>query len=580
MVRPQRFVLAGVTMTLLTLALAGCAAPPAGQPELLLGTILPATGSLDRFGPIMTAGANAARDQVNDAGGAAGMRIRLVHEDSQTQPAAGTAAANKLKADGVAAIVGAAASGVSKAVLEVTRPNRIVQISPASTSPEFTTIMQGLGAGDRYWFRTTPSDALQGRVAGAYAIAKNWSRVVVLYDNNPYGNGLRATFTEAFQGASVGTGGASARVASGYGFEEQQTSYDSVLQQALGSCTAAARATCPSGVFFAGYPREALQMLKDWWAKSDWRGIPWLFSEGVQEQTFFDDVRAQGITPIQPFEGTAPVGIGPRFDDYKNLPGANTGLFGPHTFDATMVIALAAQKAGSRDGTAIRDAIRMVANPPGEMVGPADFARAKQLLEQGQDIDYEGAAGSQNFDEFGDVTSSYEVYTIGDDGKLARKCLVPEDRVTQSPVTLPADCVQAPARPPGPPTTPPATPPSPPPAGNQTNQTANLTMTARQSGCPVSYCWEPADATVASGARVTATLVNPAGNIGHSLCFEFPPSGASDDPCTPNATSATATPGGQSATVGFDAPAAGAYVYYCGVPGHRALGMEGTLTVT
>ena len=51
----------------------------------------------------------------------------------------------------------------------------------------------------------------------------------------------------------------------------------------------------------------------------------------------------------------------------------------------------------------MHDALRAIANPPGEPVGPGDWAKAVALLKEGKDIDYTGATGSMDFDDKGDV---------------------------------------------------------------------------------------------------------------------------------------------------------------------------------
>ncbi len=58
----------------------------------------------------------------------------------------------------------------------------------------------------------------------------------------------------------------------------------------------------------------------------------------------------------------------------------------------------------------IRDQLRKVANPPGEVIKPGEFKKAFGLLDQGKDINYEGAAGSVDFDENGDVVTPIEVW--------------------------------------------------------------------------------------------------------------------------------------------------------------------------
>ena len=74
-------------------------------------------------------------------------------------------------------------------------------------------------------------------------------------------------------------------------------------------------------------------------------------------------------------------------------------------YDATVVLALAAQAAGRLDGAAIRDRLRAVGGEPGTVVtaGPQGIAEALRILAQGGEIDYEGASGSLDWDENGDL---------------------------------------------------------------------------------------------------------------------------------------------------------------------------------
>ncbi len=85
------------------------------------------------------------------------------------------------------------------------------------------------------------------------------------------------------------------------------------------------------------------------------------------------------------------------------------------------------QKSGRADGVSIRDAIRDVANPPGEKVSIKDLKKALDLLKKGKEIDYEGVSGSVNFDRNGDVTSgSYGIWKI-EDGKIVDEKVVFSD---------------------------------------------------------------------------------------------------------------------------------------------------------
>ncbi|MCY4615808.1 MAG: hypothetical protein OXC71_05385 [Chloroflexi bacterium] len=91
-------------------------------------------------------------------------------------------------------------------------------------------------------------------------------------------------------------------------------------------------------------------------------------------------------------------------------------------YDAVIAIALAAQAAGSTDGSAIRDQLTSIATPGGATVfpGPAGVRAALDAAGRGDDINYEGAATTVDWDDVGDVTSGYiEIWEYRDGGIVA-----------------------------------------------------------------------------------------------------------------------------------------------------------------
>ena len=145
--------------------------PPTEAPEpqstesdttLKIGTVLPQTGDLGFLGKERQLAISFAFDLVNEAGGVNGRMIEVLHRDSGTDPEVGKAAASALIDEhGVPAIIGAASSGVTMAIAqEVTIPNGVLQISPASSSSLITTLDD-----NDFVFRTTMSDVVTGKVA-------------------------------------------------------------------------------------------------------------------------------------------------------------------------------------------------------------------------------------------------------------------------------------------------------------------------------------------------------------------------------------------------------------------------------
>ncbi len=367
---------------------------PTGEP-IRIGTLIDATGDLAAFGPPIVLATDLAALLVNEAGGIDGRPIEMVHRDSGTSPQIATDAASALvNVDGVEAIVGSLSSGVTLAVAEsVTIPNGAVLVSPASTSPAITS----LDDNDTV-FRTTVSDALQGVIAAQLANQLGYENVATLYINNAYGEGLSNVFSENFE-SQGGT------VSAAIPIEGGQASYASELRQASqGDAEVLMALSYPetAGV----YLREAIegQYFDDF-----------MFVDGTKNQEMFDNL---GADNFEGNYGTAPGAPGtPTQETFKDLyssklDGDPSSLFISEAFDAAVILALAIAESGSEDGADIKAAMREVANAPGEKVGPGDLARALELISQGQDIDYVGAAGDQDFDENGDVQNTIEVWKI------------------------------------------------------------------------------------------------------------------------------------------------------------------------
>jgi len=387
-----------LTSMCLLLGLVGCQSEPS---ELKVGQLLPFTGSLSFFGEDHGNAATLAADQITAAGGPT---VILSQQDSQVNPDVGVEAARQLvEVDNVAAIVGALSSGVSMAVANaVTVPNGVLQISAASTSPGLTALSD-----NDYLFRTTVSDAAQGVVLGRLALELGYKSAGIMYLNNPYGEGLSGQFKSSFEGGG-GT------VTSAVAHEEEQPSYASEVAKATEGN--------PDVLISIGYPGQAQVYLRE--ALEGGYIDNFLFTDGTKSADMFE---ALGWGDFEGMYGTAP---GTAASDARSTFNADySAAFGPisenpymaETYDAVVLIALAAEKAGTTtDSTKIRDALRDVSSGPGEVVGPgvAGLTRALELIKDGKDINYEGAGGSQDFDSNGDVASTIEIWQVSG-GKIA-----------------------------------------------------------------------------------------------------------------------------------------------------------------
>jgi len=84
------------------------------------------------------------------------------------------------------------------------------------------------------------------------------------------------------------------------------------------------------------------------------------------------------------------------------------------SYDAAFVLALAIEKAGSTEGPAIRDAIGEVLAEDGMVVNINEWSKAKELIEAGEKIRYEGASGPVLFNDVGDSMGAIGIWKIED----------------------------------------------------------------------------------------------------------------------------------------------------------------------
>jgi branched-chain amino acid transport system substrate-binding protein len=379
----------------------------AAQEAIKIGTLIPLTGPLAEFGPNFRKAADLAAAHLKEAG----QTLQLIHADDETSAIPAVAAARKLvDVDKVPAIIGAAASGVTIPVAEsVTIPSKVVQISNASTSPLITVLPADQG--QDFLFRTCPSDALQGVVLGKVAAELKYKKAAAIYVNNPYGQGLAEQFKKSFErrGGKV--------VAMVPHDEAPAPTYVAELRKATRDK--------PDVLAAISYPGHATIYLRE--AIEGNYIKKFLFCDGTKSQ---EVVKAVGAKALDGMMGTAPGSVlTPGYNVFLAEYGKAYGEVPPlpfmtNMYDAVVVIGLAikaAQVDGAREinGTAIRDRLRKVANPPGETAGagPSELQKAFQLLDEKKKINYEGASGSCDFDENGDVVTPIEVWRFAE-GKI------------------------------------------------------------------------------------------------------------------------------------------------------------------
>jgi branched-chain amino acid transport system substrate-binding protein len=406
------------------LILSGCSSTPSasgdstnGAPTedltLKIGTALPETGSLAFLGPPEEAGVGLAAKEINEA--AKGITIDLQLGDSgDTDNKAYETTIPKLLDSGVSAIIGAAASGVSKLFIDQVVGAGVIQFSPANTSPDFTTWDdKGL-----YW-RTAPSDLLQGEVLGNLIAEDGNETLGIIYQNDAYGTGLEKVVTETFEGAGGEVVASESYNDGDSNFDAQLSTITAAAPDAIIMITFNQVYTIAPALAASGFPSDKLYLvdgnLKQFGtaatALSD--GTSVTMPAGVL-------TGAQGTTPGPVLGDDFQTRLGDFWESEGNGTLEDLSYAG-ESYDAVVLLALGALAAGSTDGVDIAGKLQEVSGGSGDGEKCTSFADCADIIIGGGTADYDGYSGGIAFDDAGDPTeASIGIFKYDAENKFTR----------------------------------------------------------------------------------------------------------------------------------------------------------------
>lgn len=382
-------------LTALALALAACGEgqdpsvdtePPTGDEDeedtteepdradgvLRLGYILPETGQLQFLGPPMITATEFAVQEINDTGGVFGEDVELLAGDEAGDTSIASETAQQHLDAGVDAIIGAAASGMSLAIIDAITGAEVVQCSPSNTGPVFTDYED-----DGFYFRTAPTDALQGPVLAETIVGDGHSRIALLARADDYGQGLAESTREALEEQG-------AEVVEEIIYDPEASTFDSEVEQVVNAN--------PDAVALISFDEAAqlLQGLIEVGLGPD--EFPVYGGESLRSTELPELVDPGDPTVLDGMKGTAPTSDADeefvqRLQEFGEVPDT---LFAAESYDCVNIIALAALAAGSDDPSVFVDEMIDVTR---DGTACTSFEECAGLLEDGEDIAYEGAAG-------------------------------------------------------------------------------------------------------------------------------------------------------------------------------------------
>jgi neutral amino acid transport system substrate-binding protein len=389
---------------------AASTAPSTGNSQgLKIGSLLSSTGDLASIAQPLPVAVKMAIDTVNSCGGINGAPVTLVSEDDRSDPSEGAAAMTKLsEVDKVAGVVGAFGSGISTAAANVATKNKVMIVSPGSTSPVFT-VEAKKGTYQGYWARTAPPDTYQAQAMAQLARKKGFTKVATIAINNDYGVGFEKEFVAAFKKL----GGTVTNEAKPTRYDARGTTFSSEVKAAFEGN--------PQAIAALVYPDTGSIILKDAYEQGLSKGVTIMLPDGAYSPKFPEQVgkTADGKFIIEGAIGTVPGAHGKALDDFNKkwlATGKPLTAYLQHSWDATALIMLAAQASKTNTGEGIASKIHEIAGGGGQEV--SDLCQAITLLKAGKKINYQGASGNVDIDAQGDVLGTYDIWQVQPDGSL------------------------------------------------------------------------------------------------------------------------------------------------------------------
>ncbi|WP_375280942.1 ABC transporter substrate-binding protein [Pseudooctadecabacter sp.] len=368
--------------------------------DVNIGNPMAMTGPIPDLNAPIAAAVDLAAANVNAQGGmfADGETLNIIRADSACDPTAAVDAVTKLiNVNSVSAIVGPVCSGATIAQAEsVSIPAGVVTLSVSASSPAITNMEDGTDL----VFRAAASDAYQGVALAELALANGFDNIAVSYANDDYNAAIAEVFVQAY----TDLGGT---VTANEAHEPNKASYRSEV--------ATIGATSENLALFSYYGSGGITLMRnalETGAFTNFIGADGMLSDELIEQIGAENLMTSTFTTSASDDSTPSFAAWKAIADEAGVPASDP--FVANGYDATFMMALAIEAAGSDDRAAIAESLRAIATAPGEVILPGEWEKAKEILAAGGDINYEGAAGNQDFDENGDVAGNFSKSVIVD----------------------------------------------------------------------------------------------------------------------------------------------------------------------
>lgn len=362
-------------------------------------------------------GAQLASEEINNFNGVEvdgqNHDIELIYKNSAGSAQKGIEIVYDLVNEGIAIIIGPSFSSVAVEMAETCIQNDVLMMTYSATWSSLSLLEDN----DLIW-RTCPSDYSFGNIAADYAYdSLEHRKAAVLYRNDRFGNSLSNIIQNKFKmhggeiTSSVSYPDNIADIDS-YDFSyELNTLFNEDIDV----------------VFLISFNSEIAKITNEIYNNLLYQGLVEkpniILSDGIIPEELIKNGNPELLETII---GITSTNTGnPNYCAYKtnyiNRFGFSPATYSEHAYDALYCISYAIQKANSSNPNEIKTYLREVSGieAPGEETGLGqikinvnEFDIGKNMLNNGESINYEGASGKINFDQNGDPIPKFVVWGI------------------------------------------------------------------------------------------------------------------------------------------------------------------------
>jgi branched-chain amino acid transport system substrate-binding protein len=367
---------------------------------LTIGALVPESGSLEKFGPAVSAAIALAAQDVNEAN--ASLTVNVESRDSgDSTGTTAEDAATELLAARATVIIGGLSNGISKKVIDMITGAGVIEISPANDSPDFSNY-----DGSKLYWRTSPSCALEGSALGAEMAERiSDGSIAILSEDVLCGPLLPRAVSETFQ-----RGGG--EILSDETIDDKATDLDAIIERAI--------AAKPDAVAILG-SKQAEKIAKAFIA-AGYTGDQLFFSglslgergSGFAAGSLTDSIVTKpglDITTLSDFTDRL-LEINPSLKDFS---------YAAESYDAVILASLAVLASQKISGEAISGKLQEVSGGTGDGEVATTFADAAKIIIAGGTVDYDGVSGPITLSENGDPQDAViGIYQYGSDNVYTR----------------------------------------------------------------------------------------------------------------------------------------------------------------